>query len=147
MSTINDYMTKHHRDCDAAFGRAEKCAAAMNWTGLAREANSVLAELERHIVAEEELLFPAFEERTGMRGGGPAAVMRMEHEQIRGLMARMGAAAGAHDSAQYLKASHALLELLETHNMKEENMMYPMLDRALGEEAGALLEQVEAAMS
>ncbi len=147
MSTISDYMTRHHRDCDAAFGRAEERAATKDWTGLAHEANSVLAELDRHIVAEEELLFPAFEERTGMSGGGPTAVMRMEHEEMRGVMAQMRAAAGGRDGAQYLKASRALLELLETHNMKEENMMYPMLDRVLGEEAGALLDQVQAAMA
>ncbi len=37
--------------------------------------------LQRHIVWEEEILFPMFEQKTGMPGG-PTEVMRMEHLQI-----------------------------------------------------------------
>src|SRR5262245_65377049 len=38
--------------------------------------------LQRHIVWEEQILFPAFERHTGMRDMGPTAVMRAEHRQI-----------------------------------------------------------------
>src|SRR3990167_5592514 len=39
--------------------------------------------LQRHIVWEEEILFPLFEEKTGMKNGGPTEVMRQEHRQIK----------------------------------------------------------------
>jgi regulator of cell morphogenesis and NO signaling len=38
--------------------------------------------LQRHIVWEEDLLFPLWEEKTGMSDSGPTFVMRAEHRQI-----------------------------------------------------------------
>ena len=147
MPLISDYMIGHHRKCDAAHARAERMAQATHWPGLEREAGAFVAEMERHIAAEEELLFPAFDERTGMSGGGPTGTMRLEHEQMRRLFAEMRAALDARDAAEYLGAARTLLALLQTHNAKEENMMYPMLDEALGEDAAALLKQVQSAMA
>lgn len=74
---------------------------------------------------------------------GPTQVMCMEHEQMRGMFAQMRAAIEAKDTKQYLGTAQTLRMLLPQHNMKEENMMYPMLDQALGEDARALLAQVE----
>lgn len=42
--------------------------------------------LQRHIVWEEEILYPLFEKKTGMRDGGPTFVMREEHRQIKDLL-------------------------------------------------------------
>jgi len=147
MQLINDYMTRHHKECDAVLARADEAAAAADWAAVERNAGTFLREIERHIEAEESLLFPAFEERTGMADGGPTATMRMEHEQMRGLFAQMRAAIPARDAQRYLGASQTLLPLLQQHNMKEESMMYPMLDQALGDDARGLLAQVESAMA
>ena len=38
--------------------------------------------LQRHIVWEEDLLFPLWEKKTGMSEDGPTVVMRVEHRQI-----------------------------------------------------------------
>jgi iron-sulfur cluster repair protein YtfE (RIC family) len=38
--------------------------------------------LQRHIVWEEDLLFPLWEKKTGMSEGGPTFVMRAEHRLI-----------------------------------------------------------------
>jgi len=142
MQLISDYMNKDHKHCDAAFARAEDMAAAGDWTGLARDGGTFLREMERHIGLEEELLFPAFEEKTGMTSG-PTETMRTEHEQMRGMFAQMRAAIEAKDAEQYLGNAETLLILLQQHNMKEESMMYPMLDQALGEDARSLLTQLE----
>jgi len=148
MELISSYMISRHRDCDAAFVRAEKAAGAADWPGLELEAGGFFAKMERHIAAEEELLFPAFEERTGMAGAGPTAVMRMEHEQIRSLFADMRAAMESRDAKQqYLGAAQTLRGLLQQHNAKDENMMYPMLDQALGEDAAMLFGQLRGAMA
>ncbi|MGO9004676.1 MAG: hemerythrin domain-containing protein [Beijerinckiaceae bacterium] len=142
MQLISDYMNRHHKYCDDAFARAEDMAAAGNWAGLERDCSTFLREMERHIRLEEELLFPAFEEKTGMTGG-PTAIMRMEHEQMRGMFVQMRSAMEAKDREQYLGAAETLLILLQQHNMKEESMMYPMLDQSLGEDAHSLLAQIE----
>ncbi|OGA99066.1 MAG: hypothetical protein A3E79_13040 [Burkholderiales bacterium RIFCSPHIGHO2_12_FULL_61_11] len=142
MPLISDYMNKDHKHCDAAFVRAEDRAAAGDWTGLERDCGTFLREIERHIGIEEKLLFPVFEEKTGM-ASGPTETMRMEHEQMRGMFAQMRAAIEAKDAQQYLGTAETLHILLQQHNMKEETMMYPMLDQSLGEDARSLLTQME----
>lgn len=142
MQLISDHMIRHHRHCDAAFARAGERAAARDWTGLERDGGTFLREIERHIELEENLLFPAFEERTGMTSG-PTEVMRTEHAQMRGMFAQMRAAIQAKDAEQYLGIAQTLLALLQQHNAKEESMMYPMLDRALGDDAVSMADQLE----
>lgn len=142
MQLISDYMNRDHKHCDDAFARAEDMAAAKNWTGLERDGAMFLREMERHFRLEEELLFPAFEEKTGMTGG-PTAIMRMEHEQMRGMFAQLRATIEAKDREQYLGVGETLLILMQQHNMKEESMMYPMLDQSLGDDAPSLLVQLE----
>ncbi len=143
MQLISDFMNKDHRHCDDAFARAERMADAGDYAGLERDGGIFLRKIERHIEIEETLLFPAFEERTGMTSG-PTQIMRMEHEQMRGMFAQMRAAIEANDAKQYLGTAETLHMLLQQHNMKEESMMYPMLDQALGEDARDLLAQLEA---
>lgn len=97
-------------------------------------------ELRRHIRDEEEVLFPAFEERTGMKTGGPTTVMRMEHRQMEALVRDMITTLGrGGDSAQVVERANAFSSLMESHDKKEEGMLYPMMDRAFGEEEGSAL--------
>ncbi len=142
MPLISDYMNKDHRYCDDVFARAEDRAAAGDYVGLERDGGTFLRRIERHIELEETLLFPAFEEKTGM-ASGPTETMRAEHEEMRGMFVQMRAASGAKDARQYLGTAETLHMLLQQHNMKEETMMYPMLDQALGEDARSLLTQLE----
>lgn len=142
MPLISDYMNKDHRHCDDAWERAEDRATAGDWIGLERDCGTFLREIERHIGIEEKLLFPAFEEETGMTSG-PTETMRVEHEQMRGMFALMRAAIQAKDSEQYLEIAQILHILLQQHNTKEETMMYPMLDQSLGADAQSLLTQIE----
>ncbi len=144
MGIINDQMTRHHKDCDDVFARAEQMAGESDWTGLKREAGRFLSEMERHIAMEEDVLFAAFVDKTGM-SGGPVETMCMEHEQMRGMFEQLRAAVEARDAEQYLGVAETLLVLLQQHNMKEENILYPMLDESLGEEARSLLARMEPA--
>ncbi|MCD6674100.1 MAG: hemerythrin domain-containing protein [Burkholderiaceae bacterium] len=144
METINDYMMGDHRVCDAIFERADRAAEKGDFAELEREATDFLRRIAAHIEMEERLLFPAFEERTGMGAGGPTATMKDEHRSMEGLFEQMRDAIGARNAAAYRAASAQVMEILVPHNQKEEQMMYPMLDSALGDEAAALLGEVKA---
>lgn len=144
MESINSYMTQDHDIIDGTAERALTAARAQDWATLEREGPDFLRRLRRHIEMEEQLLFPAFEQRTGMSAGGPSAVMRIEHEQMQPILERMDQAVAARDGAGYEQASGALLQILMPHNMKEEQMMYPMIDQAVGADAQALLADVKA---
>ncbi|ODU10240.1 MAG: hypothetical protein ABS84_05160 [Rubrivivax sp. SCN 71-131] len=144
MTVISDFMQQDHVDIDAIAERATAAAAAGDATTMVREGAEFLKRLQRHIDQEEQLLFPAFEERTGMREGGPSVQMKMEHDDMRPILEQMHAAVAAKDAAGYQKASKALFDILVPHNQKEEQMMYPMLDDTMGADAGALLADVKA---
>lgn len=142
MEPINDYMMKDHQEIDAIFMRSRDAAATSDWIGLQRNGESFLGRIGRHIEMEEELLFPTFDETTGMSSGGPTETMRSEHAQMQPMFAQMCAAIDAKNAAQYLQVSQTLNELLQQHNMKEEQMMYPMLDRALGGAAAKMVVEL-----
>ncbi len=148
MPSINDYMMQDHAACDARFERAADAARSASWAALQSEAGAFLDHIARHIELEEDLLFPAFEHDAGMSSGGPTGTMRSEHQQMQPIFAQMRAAAEARDAAAYLDAAQALHELLQQHNMKEELMMYPMLDQSLGAEAAAaMVDKLRRALS
>lgn len=67
-----------------------------------------------------------------MSGGGPTAVMRHEHVEIRRAMATVADALKGGDQSAVEAALGTLSDTLAPHNMKEEQILYPMTDRALG---------------
>ena len=89
--------------------------------------------LTRHIRLEEEILFPIFETRTGIVGG-PTRVMRYEHELIARHLAAMATSLDRHDGAGGRAACRALEAALGPHNVKEERILYPMVDNLLGDD-------------
>lgn len=144
MTRIGEFMAADHRHCDDAFARAEEAAAGGDWSAAGAAFETFLAAMARHLAMEEQLLFPAFEEATGMSGSGPTEIMRTEHSQMRALFDQMKNAVASRDGNQVLGLCETLLVLMQQHNIKEEAMMYPMLDQALGAHAGELIGRCNA---
>ena len=139
MQTISEYMQQNHRDCDELFVRVEASASDGNWDDVARDFDDYNNSVERHLVMEEQVLFPAFEAATG-NTEGPTVIMRMEHEQMRGLLKVLKTCLESQDQQQFLGLTETLMMLTQQHNMKEEQMMYPMADQALSDSASVLAE-------
>ena len=131
MTSITEPLHDHHKFCDDLFADAEDSAQRNDWNKCSDAFERFRNELEAHFATEENDLFPAFERTTGMTGG-PTHVMRIEHAQMRDLMAQMSGALEARDTDTFLGAAETLLVLMQQHNMKEENILYPMCDRTLG---------------
>ena len=83
--------------------------------------------LQRHIVWEEELLFPMWEEKTGMIEDGPTPVMRFEHSRIKQLLDAIHHKVEG-QSPDTDRDEEALVNLLSSHNRKEELALYPAID-------------------
>lgn len=129
---ITDYFEQDHDRLDRLFREFQE----FKRTDYAKARESFVAfkfGLQRHITWEENFLFPAFEDKTNMRDAGPTVVMRMEHREI----------------AEHLEAIHQkvkdsnpnsdaeekkLLDVLQSHNGKEENILYPTMDRMLNDQ-------------
>jgi len=130
MTSIPDYMTAKHRECDDAFIIAESKVVDGNWLLALEKWQEFKLELMNHFEQEEETLFPTFEQATGMTGG-PTQVMRMEHQQMRALVQELDNAMTAKDKDTYLGLSETLMVMMQQHNMKEEMMLYPMMAQNL----------------
>jgi DUF438 domain-containing protein len=74
---------------------------------------------------------------------GPTQVMRGEHVQMRELMDAACASLAAKDAEDYSGNAETLLVMMQQHNMKEENMLYPMCDQHLMDQIDALLPQLQ----
>ena len=128
MSSISEFMTEKHRECDDVFAQAEAAVSKENWPEATTLWQTFVNELETHLQSEEEILFPKFEAATGMTSG-PTAVMRMEHGQMRSLVTQISASLNEKNKSEYLSAAETLMVLMQQHNMKEEMMLYPMSEQ------------------
>ena len=84
MTTVTEKLTREHRSCDDAFAGAEAPAVDGDLSAARDGLERFVTDMERHFRREEQVLFPAFEARTGQTQG-PTQVMRGEHEQMRQL--------------------------------------------------------------
>lgn len=130
MTPITRLLSNDHDHCDQLFATAENAVQARDWAHAAAAFAAFGQALARHFAAEEETLFPAFETRSGI-SGGPTFVMHSEHLQMRELVAQMTTCLERRDATGFLGASETLLMLMRQHNLKEEQILYPMTDRVL----------------
>ena len=149
MATINieaglaSFFTQDHRDCDARWAKVEELLDSPEAGGAGEAWQEFDEGMRRHLAMEEDILFPAFDARSGMGGGGPTAMMRMEHQQMRALLDQIGAAMEAGEREDALDLGDTLLMLIQQHNVKEEGMLYPMAENLLSGEWAALAGQLE----
>lgn len=131
------WFTADHRACDAVWATVEDAAGSGDALAAAQAFAAFDKAIRRHLDMEEHVLFPAFEASTGMRGG-PTQVMRYEHDQMRGLLTQMAMSLADQDLDGLLNHGDTLLMLIQQHNVKEEGMLYPMMQMHLHEEWPAL---------
>ena len=89
------------------------------------------------------MVFPLFEART--RIAGPAQVMRREHRLLEAHLEQARYAIESGDLARFVAAAAPLSALIAEHNMKEERIVYPKTDQALGDERVRLAAELEQA--
>ncbi|MBE9560344.1 MAG: hemerythrin domain-containing protein [Proteobacteria bacterium] len=140
---IRQFMAQDHRNCDLFFAKAESAAASNDWEAATHALDEFIHAMERHLDIEEQTLFPAFERETGVLTG-PTEMMRMEHDQMRTLFTEMKEAMEQQDSDEYLGVAETLLILMQQHNMKEEQILYSMMDQRLAEDVDQWQDKFEA---
>ena len=145
MTTIRTFMTDDHRRCDEFFAEAEQAIGKKNIEAARASFGHFRTAVLAHFDSEEKTLFPTFEAKTGMTMG-PTRVMRGEHAQMRELLAAAGEALAAQDAEDYAGNAETLLILTQQHNMKEENVLYPMCDQHLAGETAGIVKRLSAAL-
>ena len=141
MSTIKDFLSADHTKCDELFAHMED-VASKSLSDAKEACLEFQQETERHFQMEERVMFLEFETKTGMTQG-PTAMMRQEHTQMRGLMSQMCDAIDADNIDKFFGLSETLMILLQQHNMKEEQMLYPMAQQHLSAESEKIIQMME----
>ncbi len=139
---ISNYMREEHRSCDESFAKAEQAASNNDFEEAFKHFEDFMLDTLRHFSKEEEILFPAFEQATG-NSEGPTQVMRHEHTQVRALLEQLKDAIDSKERDRFFSVADTLMILLQQHNMKEEQMLYAMCDRFLGDQAQKLVSEMK----
>lgn len=127
--TILSFFSADNRRLDDLFHRFQQ----LGWTDRAAACDvfeQFKAGLELHILWEEDVLFPVFEEKMALDGSGPTPMMRREHRDICQLLTSIQqtlAGLNADPDATEL----ALAQLWRPHQEKEQLILYPTLDHML----------------
>ncbi|MEA3330289.1 MAG: hemerythrin domain-containing protein [Campylobacterota bacterium] len=141
MSSIKEFLTADHSRCDELFAVMED--KAMVSLSDAKEACEEFKNAtERHFQMEERVMFKEFEEKTGMTEG-PTAMMRHEHTQMRNLTKQMCEAIDDNNSDRFFGLTETLMILLQQHNMKEEQMLYPLAQQHLNAESDEVVDMMQ----
>lgn len=138
MDTICDYLMLDHQHCDDLFNNAATFIAQRNWEEAARHFNLFHDALKQHIRMEEKVLFPAFSQAMP-GGGGPIAMLHVEHQQIRGIADRMSDALTRFDAMGFVLHAETYSLLMQQHILKEEDMLYPLLDKILASKRNKII--------
>lgn len=129
--SVTRYLQSDHERLDAIVPEVVRLANEGSFAEARQRFGEFSCGLGWHIDVEEQVLFPAFEGLTGMTRG-PTTVMRAEHVEIRERMQHVTDALASGDASATVAGLGALTAALGSHNVKEEQMLYPMTDRALG---------------
>ncbi len=140
MTTISEFLTADHRHGDELFAAAAQAAERGDWAGCRERFDAFHQALKHHMTIEEQVLFPAFEEATGI-SAGPTRVMRREHQEMLELLGNVSVAIAARDAARFRGSAQSFTALMSQHSAKEESVLYPMCDQVLPEFDGEKLSE------
>jgi uncharacterized protein (DUF2249 family)/hemerythrin-like domain-containing protein len=130
---VRECLGEDHRRLDGILGEVERLVSARAFDEAGRRMSEFSCGLNRHIEIEERIMFPEFEDVTGGEFG-PTNMMRAEHVEIRRFMAQAETAVQAGDGNVFARAVAGLRQVLGEHNLKEERVLYPMVDGGAGSE-------------
>ncbi len=142
---ILEFMRDDHRMCDDFYTKSENALSAKETEQAKEFFETFYRATNHHFDMEERELFIAFEQRTGMMGG-PTQMMRYEHQQLRSLLESMKSALNENRHNDFFGIGESMRIMLQQHNMKEEQMLYPMMDRALEDSAGEMIQKLKETM-
>ncbi len=140
-SQITDFFEQDHQRLDQLFAEYQRQKSNIE------QATPLFLKFKQgllqHIDWEEQLLFPSVEQAAGFPpNAGPTHVMRMEHSQIKDCLQLIEMKLSQQQDSQAIETR--LLDILAGHNMKEEQVLYPMSDQSIpAEQAASIVDSCQ----
>ena len=127
---ISEYLILDHRAVARMVSELEKLMdlKSADTKELQREVAKLQLALEDHARFEEHVLFPRLEHNLGSNEG-PLAVMEAEHSLISALFGQIESSRGGRTTT----FTRTLTTLLIRHFIKEEQDLFPLADKLLGD--------------
>ena len=142
-----------HAELDELFARHRDLVVELRFVAAAKALDDFIAALKKHMDAEETHILPLYEKRVGPILGGDPEFFRAEHrnllKQLDAIRAKSrdlaaNRAAGPRQAHEFLAAESMFLHLMDHHDRRERNTLYPELDKKLDERERAELLRLTA---
>ncbi len=131
--SVSEVLEREHREIDRGIE-----AFLDNPDGGPAPLLQAARALRRHIYIEEEVVFPPLVETNLM---APIMVMVREHGNLWRTLAQLEADLADASGEALRESCQSLLQQLNTHNQKEEPIIYPHVDEALNPAEAAKLQE------
>lgn len=137
--SITAFMTADHHRISSLWEQTLAAIEREDFNALHTLSAEFLNGFRRHLRIEDDILFPAIEEKTGLQKTGPVWAMRMEHRDLERVLRRLEPLLTVQELSTAIQAVDGETVnpslLFRSHDGKEEAVLYPMADRTLGAQA------------
>jgi iron-sulfur cluster repair protein YtfE (RIC family) len=141
--SITGFLGADHQRIEKIWLELQSAFQHHDFNAMHTRAGEFIAAMRRHLRMEEQILFPAIEDKTAMRTSGPTYAMRMEHREIERVLAGLVPLLTVQERWTAIQAMEGELTdpsaLFRSHDAKEEMVLYPMADQLLGADAARKL--------
>lgn len=145
METICDCLAYVHRHCDDLFSQVEISVTRKEWAQAEEKFQQFDHALKRHLEMEETILFPVFK-RTMHNSAVPIGMLQLDHQHIRMMAGRLYESLCRCDPVDFMIHTETFTILMQEHSIKEEDMLYPLLDRILSGNIGEIVHAMHEAI-
>lgn len=135
---IKEIMTNDHRECDSGFENIEFFISNNKKSEALILFNNWVKKNLIHFDIEENIIFPKLSEKLGM-DIPPVKMMLLEHAQIKNLIKEMDISLRTDDIETFLGLADSCFMLIQQHNMKEEQILYTLIDNSLSDSSDLLV--------
>jgi hemerythrin-like domain-containing protein len=142
MGRLSEAFRRDHQRWEQALTDVQRRVAAGEWAPALARFAAFCDGIERHMAAEEQCLFSAFEAEAGPAGIALTETLRKGHRDLHVFFDELQDAMAAHDEEEFHRIASTMRALLRLHDEKEEAELYPAVEARLGEEGAAVIARL-----
>ncbi len=141
MNSNDNWLVHDHSLYEDILFRCQDSVEAGEWDDARQAFKELISHLKSHMAMEEEVLYPAYENKIPS-GTGPTASLREEHDQLVRLVSDMNHVFRSRDSAHVLECLGHLEAQMIKHHEKEEDIFLPMASIILDASKEEIIKQL-----
>jgi len=129
---LGEAVHHHRKEMESQFGRIAEALRQAAWTACNQQFAVLRKRIEAHMTIEEREIFPTLDRLLPQKE--LIAALRREHARFREVLAYIDACIDLRDASAASFALERLFDQLESHDAREEWILFPMCERLLERE-------------